>query len=93
MKKSILVVLVLVVLAALALPGTVLAKGLHEDKIVTGGLYTLASGETLDGSLVIFGGVVTRRKIPKLPEMWFYWGGLLPLTGPYKGMSLAWEAP
>jgi hypothetical protein len=59
MKKTILVVFVLVVWVALALPGTVLAKGLHDDKIVTGGIYTLGSGETLDGSLIIFGGVVT----------------------------------
>ena len=59
MKKTILVVFVLVVLLALAIPGSVLAKGLYDDKIITGGIYTLGSGETLNGSLMIFGGVVT----------------------------------
>lgn len=85
MKKSILVVFVLVVLAALAIPGTVLAKGLHEDKIVTGGLYTLASGETLDGSLIIFGGVATLETDSRVTGDVVLVGGAVTIDGTVEG--------
>src|SRR3990172_5693334 len=85
MKKTILVVFVLVVLVALALPGTALAKGLHDDKIVTGGIYTLESGETLDGSLIIFGGLVTLEMDSKVTGDVVLVGGMVTIDGTVGG--------
>jgi hypothetical protein len=47
------------VIVALLWPGTVFAKDLLDDKVVFGGSYTLAEGETLNGNLVVFGGTIT----------------------------------
>ena len=56
MKKRFQLAFLLVLLLALALPGTAYARGLFEDKVVFGGNFTLESGETLDGALLVFGG-------------------------------------
>jgi len=56
MKTKFRFVLALVLLLALALPGTALAKGNLPDRIVPGGNFTLESGETLEGSLLVLGG-------------------------------------
>jgi len=56
MRRIINLAIVLTLFIALALPSTALARGLSEDKIVFGGNYTLASGETLTGNLVVLGG-------------------------------------
>ena len=85
MKKSILIVLGFVVLVVLALPGTALAKGLGEDKIVTGGIFTLGSGETLDGSLIIFGGVVTLGTDSKVKGDVVLVGGTVTIDGIVEG--------
>jgi len=85
MKKSILIVLGFVVLVVLALPGTALAKGLGEDKIVTGGIFTLGSGETLDGSLIIFGGVVTLETDSKVKGDVVLVGGTVTIDGIVEG--------
>lgn len=51
------------VTTALLLPGTAFAsdlgRDLMDDKVIFGGTYTLAEGETLDGNLVVFGGAIT----------------------------------
>ena len=57
--KRILVVLSFVLLAAFAFPTTAMAGGLYEGKVVLGENFTLESGETLDGDLLVFGGNVT----------------------------------
>lgn len=50
----------LVILVLLfALPGLALASGPGDGKVVFGGTYTLARGETLNGDLVVIGGTVT----------------------------------
>jgi len=49
----------ILVITALLWPGTAYARDLMDDKVIFGGTYTLAEGETLDGNLVVFGGAVT----------------------------------
>ena len=46
--------LLLTLVVALALPGTAMARGLFEDRIVFGDTFTLASGDPLDGILVAY---------------------------------------
>ena len=43
----------LVTIVILLIPGTAMAKELHDDRVVAGGTFTLDSGEILDGSLTL----------------------------------------
>jgi hypothetical protein len=59
MKNISKLVTLLVLTVLLVMPSsTVLAKGLHDGKVVFGDSYTLESGETLTGDLVVVGGAV-----------------------------------
>jgi hypothetical protein len=58
MKKANILILIVMV-TALLWPGTVLAKGLFDDKVIFGGTFTLRAEETLNGNLVVFGGTIT----------------------------------
>ncbi len=55
MKKLVLVPVVVLV-AALALPGAAFAGQAEQGQVVFGGTFTLESGDVLNGDLVIFGG-------------------------------------
>lgn len=57
--KSIKIFSITLVIIALLWPGSVFAKDLLDDKVVFGGSFTLAEGETLNGNLVVFGGTIT----------------------------------
>ncbi len=57
MKKLVLVPVVVLV-AAMALPGPAYASNAEQGQVVFGGSFTLDSGEKLNGDLVIFGGTV-----------------------------------
>lgn len=57
--KSLKIFSYVVVIITLLWPGTVFAKDLLDDKVVFGGTYTLAEGDTLNGNLVVFGGTIT----------------------------------
>lgn len=57
--KSFKIFYTILVIIALLWPGTVFAKDLLDDKVVFGGSFTLAEGETLNGNLVVFGGTIT----------------------------------
>ena len=57
MKRTWMILIVLaMLLAAFALPGSALAAPLIADEVVLGDNFTLAEGETLEGSLLVFGG-------------------------------------
>ena len=62
MKKLQTFLVMLVIFCLLAVPGTAFAKSINaptmDDKVVFGGSFTLESGETLNGSLIVLGGVV-----------------------------------
>lgn len=60
MKKRYSLFLFIFIAISFILPSsTALAKGFADGDVVFGGTYRLASGESLDGDLVIFGAVVT----------------------------------
>jgi hypothetical protein len=59
MNPKIKFVLLAILVIAVLVPGTVFAKGFSDDRVITGGTFTLRDGETQDGNLLIFGGVVT----------------------------------
>lgn len=85
MIKKIQLALIFTFLIVLLVPGSALAKGLHEDKIVFGGTYTLESGEVLDGSLVVFGGSATLEENSRVEGDAVILGGTLDAQGEITG--------
>jgi cytoskeletal protein CcmA (bactofilin family) len=55
-------VLSFVVLIVLLLPGIASAKSLTNDQVIVGESFLLGSGETFEGNLVVFGGLVTTEQ-------------------------------
>jgi cytoskeletal protein CcmA (bactofilin family) len=85
MKYTIKAAFLLVLLAVLALPGTALAKGLQDDKVVAGGSFTLKSGETIDGNLFVFGGAVTLEQDSDVKGDVVLMGGTVAIDGTVTG--------
>jgi hypothetical protein len=87
--KRMLVVLSLVVVAVLALPLSAAAAGAHDvlldGRIVFGGSFTLASGETLDGDLLALGGSLTLEPTSVVTGSVFLMGGNLNAAGSIRG--------
>ena len=61
MKKLVLVAVVVLV-AALALPGPAFAGEAEQGQVIFGGTFTLENGQVLNGDLVIFGGSVELKE-------------------------------
>jgi hypothetical protein len=57
--KRIKYLLFILLVVALLWPTTAFAKDPFEDKVIFGGTFTLASGDSFDGSIVVFGGAIT----------------------------------
>ena len=89
MKPIIRITALLVLLVVLALPSTVFAKGLADDKVVFGGTYTLESGEVLDGDLGILGGVVVLEEDSIVAGDIVQFGGSLEVSGEVQGDIVA----
>ncbi|MBG7609523.1 MAG: polymer-forming cytoskeletal protein [Anaerolineae bacterium] len=53
------IVILAVMVIALVWPGTALAKGLFDDKVIFGDSFTLFADETLNGNLIVFAGTIT----------------------------------
>ena len=85
MKQRITVIFLLVLFLTLALPGAAQAKGLSDDRIVAGGTFTLPSGETQDGNLLIFGGVVSLEEGSKVNGDVVLLGGTIDINGDVSG--------
>ncbi len=83
--KRLWVVLCLVLVATLALPLSAAAAGSHDvlldGRIVFGGSFTLAAGETLDGDLLVFGGSATLEESSTVTGSVFLMGGNLNSAG------------
>jgi cytoskeletal protein CcmA (bactofilin family) len=69
----------------LILPGTALAKNLHDDEIVVGKTFTLLSGEELEGNLVVFGGSVTTKQNSRVLGDIVVMGGSVRIEGRVDG--------
>jgi hypothetical protein len=85
MKFTLKFTFLLVLLAALALPGTALARGLQDDRVVAGGTFTLRSGQTQDGNLLIMGGAVTLEEGSLVNGDVVLMGGTLAIAGTVSG--------
>jgi hypothetical protein len=87
--KRMMVILTLVLAAALVLPMTAAAAGagevLLDGRVVFGGSYTLASGQTLDGDLLAFGGNVTLEPTSVVTGSVFLVGGNMNSAGTIRG--------
>ncbi len=81
MKLILKLLLLVILIVVLFIPGTAMAKGLQDDKVITGGSYTLQSGEILDGNLIIFGGVVTTLMNSTVEGDTVLMGGTLTING------------
>ena len=89
MKKRFQLAFLLVLLLALALPGTAYARGLFEDKVVFGGNFTLQSGETLDGALLVFGGTANLESGSTVAKDVVVMGGTVAAQGVIEGDVVA----
>lgn len=58
MKKILRILIFMLLISAVLIPTTASASGFKDDKVIFGGNFTLAKGETLNGDLVVFGGNV-----------------------------------
>ena len=88
MKRKLLLAL-LVLLVAVAVPGSALAAGHEDDRVVWGGTYTLDEGETLNGDLVVVGGVATLSRDSRVTGDVVLFGGTLAADGEINGTLVA----
>jgi cytoskeletal protein CcmA (bactofilin family) len=81
------IALMVLIVALLAFPGTVLAQspGGGNDQVVFGGTYTLEKGKELDGNLVILGGIATLEESSTVNGNITLTGGSLFIQGEVKG--------
>ena len=75
----------LVLILAFALPASAFAGGLQQGRVVFGGIYTLHSGETLDGDLAVLGGVAILEKDSTVEGSVIILGGNLEANGEIDG--------
>jgi hypothetical protein len=73
------------VLIVLFLPGNASARSLQDDRIMVGETFTLQSGEELDGSLVVFGGVITTVRDSRIIGDVLVFGGSINIDGRVDG--------
>lgn len=84
MKKLVLVPVVVLV-AALALPGAAYAGEAEQGQVVFGGSFTLESGDVLNGDLVIFGGSADLEQGSIVDGDVLLFGGNVEVNGEIKG--------
>lgn len=85
MKFQKYLVMIFILVIALAMPSTALARGLLADRVVFGDNFTLKSGETLDGNLVVFGGNAVLEQSSTVTGDVVIMGGNLDSNGTVKG--------
>lgn len=81
MNKKLVYLVLLVVVLALAFPGTAMAKSLFDDRVVAGGTFTLESGDVQNGSLIIFGGTAAVEKDAEVEGDVVVLGGIVTIDG------------
>jgi hypothetical protein len=73
----------------LMLPGLALADGPEDGKLIFGGTYILAQGETLNGDLVVVGGTVTVEEGAQVNGNVALVGGSVTIDGTVNGDAVA----
>lgn len=86
--QKIFIVLTLLLLA-LTWATPALAKDLLEDRIVTGGTFTLETGDTLTGSLILLGGSATMQSGSIVTGDVLMFGGSVEINGLVEGSLVA----
>lgn len=79
------IVLGVVLLASLMLPSAAFAAGPNDGRIVMGGSFNLAPGESLNGDLVVFGGNVTLQTGSTVNGNVLVMGGSVAIAGEVTG--------
>ncbi len=93
MKKSLVILLVLILTLLVSVPSVVLAQGdnppsgntITGDQVVIGNTFRLESGDTLDGSMLIIGGTATTASDTKINGDLILIGGTLAIDGTVNG--------
>jgi cytoskeletal protein CcmA (bactofilin family) len=85
MKRIKFILPLVMLVLALAWPGTALASGLADDQVVFGGSFTLSEGETLEGDLVVFGGSSTLEAGSTVTGDVVMFGGSISVNGEIQG--------
>lgn len=85
MKRTLTISVLITILLTFALPQAALAQYGPEDKIIFGGTFTLAGGETLDADLIVFGGSVRLEENSVLTGDAVVLGGSLESNGTVEG--------
>ena len=75
----------MVLLLALAVPSVAFAGGYLDGRVILGGEFTLANGETLDGDLVVLGGNAWTEQNSRITGSVFIAGGNLQIDGTVDG--------
>jgi len=83
--KKLIMVPVVVLVAALALPGAAYADEAEQGQVVFGGTFTLESGDELNGDLVIFGGSVELEQDSVVDGDVLLFGGNAEIYGEIRG--------
>ena len=78
-------VLSFVLLVTFAFPSTAMAGGLYDGKVIFGTNFTLESGETLDGELLVFGGNVILEPESRITGDVVLFGGNITSDGEIGG--------
>lgn len=85
MKLSYKLSIVFAFVLLLFIPSKAMAKSLFDDKVVAGGVYTLQSGEFLDGSLLVFGGAAYIQRDATVGGDVVLLGGTVTISGTVEG--------
>jgi cytoskeletal protein CcmA (bactofilin family) len=84
-KKIKYLVPLMMLIVLLAIPGTAMAKGLQDDRVVAGGTFTLESDQVLDGNLIIFGGTAAVQEQAFVEGDVVVLGGIVTIDGVVEG--------
>ncbi|MFV1948576.1 MAG: polymer-forming cytoskeletal protein [Anaerolineales bacterium] len=79
------ILIFIVLISVILIPTTASASGFMDDKVIFGGNFTLASGETLDGDLVVFGGNIVLKESSSVNGDVVVMGGNVILNGTING--------
>jgi len=83
------ILIFIVLISVILIPTTASASGFMDDKIIFGGNFTLANGETLDGDLVVFGGNVVLEESSSVNGDVVVMGGKVISNGTINGNLVA----
>ena len=83
------ILIFIILISVILIPTTTSASGFMDDKVIFGGNFTLANGETLDGDLVVFGGNVVLEESSTVNGDTVVFGGNVLSNGTINGNLVA----